>query len=150
MSDETSDPLGLGLNLGDVNTSRPCLPEGIHALNIKSVEVKANKAETGRNLVVVFETVNESVDSTGEKTISPGFPITRYYALQQSDNEKAPDYRADLARLQDAVEGTKQGERPPFNPYNYVGKLVLARIKIKHSDEYGDGNEIARLEQMTA
>jgi hypothetical protein len=151
MSEEMmNDPLGLGMDLSTVDVSRPCLPEQMHVLSIDSVEVKPNKKETGRNLVVVFKTVNDSPDVTGAKIISAGYPITKYYPLQQSDNEKAPDFKADLARLQDAVEGTKQGERPPFQPFNYVGKLVMARIRIKKDEEYGDSNEIAKLEAVTA
>jgi len=127
MSDETNvDPLGLGLDLSTVDVSRPCLPEMVHVLAVDKVEVKDNKAGTGRNLVVVFKTVNDSPDVTGARVISAGYPITKYYPLQQSDNEKAPDFKADLARLQDAVEGTKQGERPAFNPFNYVGSMVLS------------------------
>lgn len=151
MTEETNvDPLGLGLDLSTVDTGRPVLPEQLHALVIDSIEVKPNKKETGRNLVVVFKTVNDSPDVTGAKTISAGYPITKYYPLQQSDNEKAPDYRQDLARLQDAVEGTKQGERPPFNPYNYQGQMVLAKLKVRKDEEYGDSNEITKLEPFTA
>jgi hypothetical protein len=151
MSEEMyTDPLGLGIDLSGVDTSRPCLPEQLHVLNIDKVEIKPNKKETGRNLVVVFKTVNDSPDVTGARIISAGYPITKYYPLQQSDNEKAPDYKADLARLQDAVEGTKQGERPPFQPYNYVNKLVMARIRVKKDEEYGDSNEISKLEPVTA
>ncbi len=114
------------------------------------MEVKRNKRNDGDNLLIVFETVNESPDSTGEKVIGPGFPIMKYYGLQQSENPKAPDFKADLARLQDAVEGTTQGNRPAFNPYNYTGTIVLVRLKISQSDEYGDSNDITKIEAMTA
>lgn len=153
MSDENntnSDPLGLGLNLNNVDTSRPCLPEQLHVLAIDSVEVKANKAETGKNLVVVFKTVNDSPDVTGAKMISAGYPITKYYPLQQSDNPKAPDFQRDLALLQDAVEGTKAGSRPDFHPFNYVGKMVMAKLRVRKDEEFGDSNEIAKLEVLTA
>lgn len=150
MSEDMSDPLGLGIDLSSVDVSRPCLPEQVHVLVIDKVEVKPNKAETGRNLVVVFKTVNDSPDVTGARIISAGYPITKYYPLQQSENEKAPDFKADLARLQDAVEGTKQGERPAFSPYNYTGKLVMAKLKIRKDDEFGDSNEIVKLEYASA
>lgn len=146
MSDETVDPLGLGLDLSGVDTSRPVLPEQMHVLSLAKVDVTDNKAGTGKNLVVVFNTVNDSPDVTGAKIISAGYPITKYYPLQQSENPKAPDFKADLARLQDAVEGSKQGERGPFNPFNYVGKLVMAKLKVKKDEEFGDSNEIVKLE----
>lgn len=140
-----SDPLGLGMDLSNVDVSRPVLPETEVVLVTDKVEVTDNKAKTGRNLVVVFKTVNDSPDVTGEKIISAGFPITKYYPLQQSDNPKAPDFRADLTRLQDAVEGTSQGNRPLFHPHNYVGKMVAARLKIRMDEEFGNSNEIGKL-----
>lgn len=143
------DPLGLGLDLSGVDTSRPCLPEGMVVLEVNKVERLPNKKQTGHNLVLQFKTTAESPDVTGEKVINAGFTITKYYGLQQSDNDKAPDFKADLARLQDAVEGTEQGTRPPFNPFNYVGKLVMAKLKVVTSDEYGTQNEIAKLEKIS-
>ncbi len=146
------DPLGLGLDLSTVDTSRPVLPESLYVLEVGNVEV-ANKKDddTKRNLVITFKTTVDSPDATGERIISAGFQITKYYPLQQSDKEKAPDYRRDLAVLQDAMEGTKQGERPPFNPFNYIGRQVLAKVKIKPAtDDFGAGNEIAKLQPVTA
>jgi hypothetical protein len=126
------------------------LPEGICVLEIGKVGREASKKTAGNfNLVVQFKTTSDSPDVTGEKVISAGFPITKYYPLQQSSNDKAPDFRADLARLQDAVEGTEQGNRPPFNPFNYTGKLVMGKLKVVTSDEYGTQNEIAKLEFVT-
>lgn len=148
---EGIDPLGLGLDLSQVDTSRPCLPEGLYVLEVGAVELKANKAETGRNLVVQFKTVTDAMDHTGAKLIPVGFAVTKYYPMQQSDNPKAPDFKRDLAFLQDAVEGTKQGERPPFNPFNYVGMQVLAKLRVRADDgEYGAQNEIAKLEKVSA
>ena len=147
MSDQNVDALGLGLDLNTVDTARPVLPEQIHALAIDKVDIQDSKSKAGnRNLVVTFKSVNDSPDVTGARIISAGYPITKYYPLQQSDNPKAPDFQADLARLQDAVEGSKQGERGPFNPYNYVGKIVLAKLKVRKDDEFGDSNEISKLE----
>jgi hypothetical protein len=147
---EDTDPLGLGLDLSNVDTSRPCLPEGIMVLEIGKVSKEESKKSPGNhNLLVQFKTTSDSPDVTGEKNIGAGFAISKYYPLQQSSNDKAPDFKADLARLQDAVEGTKQGERPPFNPFNYVGRLVMAKLKVVTSDEYGTQNEIAKLEFVT-
>lgn len=145
-----SDPLGLGLDLSGVDTSRPALEEGLYVLAVKDVKKEPSKKTPGNhNLLVVFETTSDATDVTGEKTISPGYQIRKYYPLQQSTNDKAPDYKADLARLQDAVEGTEQGNRPPFNPFNYVGRQVLAKLKVENTDEYGNQNAIAKLEPVT-
>jgi hypothetical protein len=144
------DPLGLGLDLSDVDTSRPILPEGIMVLEIGKVGREASKKVAGNfNLVVEFKTTSDSPDVTGEKVLPAGWKLTKYYPLQQSSNDKAPDYKADLARLQDAVEGTEQGNRPPFSPFNYTGRLVMGKIKISTTDEYGTQNEIAKLEKVT-
>lgn len=140
------DALGLGLDLAGVDTSRPTLPENLYVLNISNVEVKENKQQTGQNLVVTFETTSETMDSRGQQLLQPGYKITKYYPLQQSDKPTAPDYRADLARLQDAVEGTTKDNRPPFNPFQYVGMSVVAKVKIRKDDEYGEQNEISKLE----
>lgn len=152
MSEENTgiDPLGLGMNLSEVDTSRPCLAEGVHMLSIATVTVADNKALTGKNLVVEFQTVNDSPDVSGEKIIGAGWKITKYYPMQQSDNPKAPDFRADLARLQDAVEKTSQGNRPVFSPFNYIGQMVVARLKVKQDDVFGMTNEIAKLEPVEA
>lgn len=144
-----SDPLGLGLDLSGVDTSRPALPEGMYVLGVKDVKREANKAQTGFNLVILFETTSDSTDVTGDKNIAPGFIVRKYYPLQQSDNAKAPDFKADLARLQDAIEGTEQGNRPPFNPFNYVGRQVMAKLKVETSDDYGTQNNISKLEPIS-
>lgn len=144
-----ADPLGLGIDLSGVDTSRPALPEGMYVLEVKDVKREQNKAQTGFNLVVAFATTSDSPDVTGEKNIAAGFQVRKYYPLQQSDNAKAPDFKADLARLQDAVEGTEQGNRPPFNPFNYVGRQVMAKLKVETTDEYGTQNNIAKLEPIS-
>jgi len=143
------DPLGLGLDLSGVDTSRPALPEGMYILEVGEVKREENKKKDGFNLLVLFKTTSESPDVTGEKTIAAGFTVRKYYPLQQSANEKAPDFKADLARLQDAIEGTEQGNRPPFNPFNYTGKLVMAKLKVETTDEFGTQNNIAKLEPVT-
>jgi len=156
MSEDTGinggDPLGLGLDLSQVDTSRPVLPEALYVLNIKDVKVQPSKKDADKkNLVVTFETTAEAMDVTGTKQINAGYIVTKYYPLQQSDNDKAPDFKRDLAFLQDAVEGTKQGERPPFNPFNYVGQRVMAKLKVRADDgEFGAQNDIAKLETLTA
>lgn len=146
MSENVTDALGLGLDLSTVDTSRPVLPEGMYALVVDKVEVAPNKAGNGNNLLMVWKTLEDSPDSTGDKVINAGFPLRKYYPLQQSENEKAPDFKQDLARLQDAMEGTTQGNRPAFNPYNYQGRRVIAKLKIKVDDVYGAQNEIVKLE----
>ena len=144
-----ADPLGLGLDLSGVDTSRPLLPEALYILAIDKVELKENKRQDGKNLVVTFKTTSDAMDVTGARPISAGFTITKYYPMQQSTNEKAPDYRVDLAKLQDGVEGTKQGERPPFNPFNYTGRLVMVKLRVRKSDdEFGDQNEIGKIEPV--
>ena len=130
------DPLGLNIDTNEVDTSRPLLTDGIYPVLVSKAEVTPNKAGTGRNLVVTFSTLEPATSVAAESEgrsndIAPGWMLTRYYPLQQSDNPKAPDFRVDLVKLQDACLGTKQGTRPAFNPNNFVGCKVRAAVKVR-------------------
>ncbi len=151
METQEYDALGLGMDLSGVDTSRPCLPETAVVLQIGEVKRTANKSETGFNLVVEFKTVVDMPDATGARIVSAGYPITKYYPLQQSDNPKAPDFRRDLALLQDAVEGPDARKNAaPFAPFNYTGSMVVAKLKIRQDEAYGPSNEISKLDQYVA
>lgn len=146
-----NDALGLGMDLSGVDTNRPVLPEASYILEVKDVKVEQNKKQTGRNLVVEFMTTSDCTDATGARVIGAGYTILKYYPLQQSDNPKAPDFQADLARLQDAVEGPEsRAGGAKFQPFNYVGAKVMAKLKIRNDEQYGPSNEIGRLDFVPA
>ncbi len=103
MSDETYDPLGLNINLKEVDTSRPVLVEGKFLFSVKECSVVPKKDDPSkRNLMVVFALDQEADSVQGDK-INPGFQVRRYLPLQQSDNPNAQDFTKDLVRFLDAA-----------------------------------------------
>ena len=147
MSD-INDPLGLGINLQEVDTGRPVLAEDKYVMEIKDIDVKENKKQTGRNLVVIFATIQAETSVKASQDgltgdIKAGFTVRKYYPLQQSDNPDAPDFREDLARLQDAVEGsTKENRNPRFDPYSFKGQKVIVGLKVENDEQYGQSNAV--------
>lgn len=155
MSDiNENDPLGFdNFDPNEVDTSRPVIPAGDHVMRVKSLEVKESKKDpTKRNLCVTFETVS-AVSLPDGRQINPGFLLSKYYPLQQSDNPAAPDFRVDLTRLIDGVLGTSRGDRPDLRAA--VGlmqgretcvSLIVRKPKPGSEEElYGDSNEIRKL-----
>lgn len=123
----------------------PVLQSGEVSAIIKEAKVEPNKDKTGRNLVVKFGTTSEGVSTTGEP-VNPGFPLTRYYALQQSPNPKAPDFKRDICKLIDACYDCDIDTRPPLNGdtvAGLVGKEVLLKVSVRDaSGEYDESNDI--------
>lgn len=153
MSNEqnVNDPLGLNLNLNEVDTSMPVLVEGAYILTIDKVEVVENKDKTGNNLLVIFKTAADATSVKGqaegkEHDIKAGYPLRQYMPLQPNpDKPDARDFKENLAILQDAVEGSTKNNRGPFMPHTYIGRQVLARVKVKDDPDYGLQNNISRL-----
>ena len=134
------DPLGLGIDLASVDTSMMVLVDGLYPVNITDIEVKANKNNTGNNLIVSMETtgVATSFDAheKGEaNNVKPGWKLKTWIPLQQSENPDAPDFRKRLAELQDAVDGTNKETRlPGFQPARFVGQQVVVKVKVAVND----------------
>lgn len=146
MTDEL-EPFDLGItDLNDVDTARPVPRDGEYPFVITAVSKKANKDQTGNNLVVEFESEQEMTSVEG-KTIKPGFKLTKYYPLQnKADKSSDWDFTQGLARLQDGVEGTKQGQRPPFKPGTYQGRRVFLNLKAEPDKATGEINcEVKRI-----
>ncbi len=144
------DPLGLNLDLNDVDTSMPVLMEGLYALIVDKIEVVQNKDQTGNNLKVTYATMADATSLAGNETgdindIKAGFKLTQFMPLQA--NPEKPDYKYEknLARLQDAVTGSKQGNRGKFMPTTYIGRPLMGKVKVQKDEEYGVRNNIANL-----
>lgn len=148
MENNTPDALGLNLNLSGVDTSMPVLEAGHYICRVAEVDVKENKAGTGRNLLCIYETQGPATSVQGRETgktedIKPGYKLRAYMPLQQSDNPDAPDFRKGLAQFQDAVErSTMENRSPQFNPFSYIGMEVVVRVDVSKDDVYGLGNNI--------
>ena len=153
MSDQNTemDPLGLNLDLNDVDNTMPILVEGLYILTVDKVELVENKDKTGNNLLVIFKTASDATSLKGqaegkENDIKAGFQLRQYMAMQDNPNKpEARSYKENLATFQDSVTGSKKGNRGPFQPLTYVGHQVAARIKCKEDPDYGMQNNIARL-----
>jgi hypothetical protein len=146
-----SGPLDLNIDLNETDTAMPVLLPGLYDASVKSAEVSENNAKTGWNLVMQFE-LNEPATSVAaeergdENDISPGFVLFKYYPMQQSDNEKAPDFKRDLAALQDACLGTERGHRGELRYTEFVGKPVTISTKIgKETNDYPASTEVKRV-----
>jgi len=151
-SAEMFDPLGLGdISLNDTDTSMPVIIPGNYVLSIKSVALVENSKKTGNNLLVIFETTTPATSLSGqarglEGDINPGFQLRQYMPMQDNPDKPAYDFRQNLARLQDAVTGSKKGNRGPFLPSSYVGQLVIANVGASENEEMGGmQNNIKRL-----
>ena len=142
---EATDPLALGVDLNDVDTGRPVLPKAQYVMKVDNVEVVENKVGTGRNLILDFATTQPTESIKGAQ-VNVGFRIRNYYPLQPSENNPDSDlWKQRLARLQDTLLATKQGERGEFNPYDFKERQVIADIDIETSEEYGDQNRVKKI-----
>jgi len=143
--------LDLNIELKDVDTSMPRLESNTYLLGIKEVKIEPSKQGEGkRNLLVVFAT-KEEANSTAGGTISPGFQLRKYYPLQQSPKENAPDFRRDISILIDAAFAVTAESRPDLTSdtlSGLVGREVVASVKVKQDDTYGEVNEIGMLKAV--
>jgi hypothetical protein len=157
MNDNENDPLGLNVNFEDVSTAMPVLVEGVYIAQIDSMTVVENAKKTGNNLLVVFKTMAPATSVHGmaegkQDDIAAGFPLRQYFPLQANpDKPDAPDFRKNLAMLQDAVHGTDDKTRDPvFRPSTLMKQLVALRVGVVDDDQYGKQNNIKRVSQRPA
>jgi hypothetical protein len=140
-----NDPLSFEINMTEVNTDMPRLPKGEYLFGIKEATVAPNKEQTGHNLMVIFELRQPATSHTGDP-INAGYPVRKYYPLQQSQKENAPDFRRDIAILLDAAYGVKNpADRPKLNTETIAGlaqRNVVLVLNLKDDENYGLQNEI--------
>jgi len=140
------------IDLAGVSTKMPVLQADHYAAIVKEAKVEPNKEKTGRNLVVKFTITTEGVSTTGEP-VNAGYPVTKYYPLQQSPNPKAPDFRRDICKLIDACYGCEEDTRPALNGETIsamLGKEVLLKLKVRSADDqYDESNEIQDVKQIS-
>lgn len=153
VTDESAefDPLGLNVDLNEVDTSMPVLVEGVYTATIDKVEVVENAAKTGNNLLVIFKTITPATSLKGqaegkEGDVAAGWPLRQYMPLQNNpDKPESRDYKENLAAFQDAVTGSTKGNRGRFLPSTYIGQQVALRLKVSEDPTYGKQNNIARI-----
>lgn len=144
--------LNLNVQLGGVDTSLPKLASGNYPLRLAGVEqVESKKAAGNYNLKATFETTQPGESTKGD-IINPGFKVFKYYPLQQSETEGAPDFRRDLCVLVDACLGTDKSNRPDLTGElltSLIGREVLATVKVENDPQYGETNSIGFLKHIS-
>jgi len=136
------DPIAaLGdVEFGDVDTSMPLLPSGMHKCRIEKIEVvDSKKVEGNKNMVVYFETLEDVIAHDSDRELKAGWKLRNYYPLQGSRDNPDWDYRENIARLIDAVDGPPApGEkRMGFDADRMLNAEVVLRIVVSEDKESG-------------
>lgn len=147
-----NDPLGINIDITNTDTTRPIIPDRTETVLVcKEVKVEPNKAGTGRNLVVTFQTAEPLVSTRG-KTIAPGFMLTRWFPLQASPKQieagMETRYLEELATLVDAFFNTTQGTRPVLSGEvvsQMAGRTCKAVIRVEAAQDGSEANSVGRL-----
>lgn len=138
MSDFTTD---FDLDTTSVDTRPDRLESGTYDCIVKDAKVEESKKTPGNyNLHVEFATLDEANSQKGT-VLNAGFPIHSYLPLQQSENDKAPDFKVALTKLFEAAFG----ERVRINADSItglIGKTVKVKGKLKKDEEYGESFNI--------
>lgn len=151
------------IDLGGIDTSIQIMEKDSKAeLFIKSVKIKPNKDETGKNLIVFFSN-NAPAMSTLGVTIPRGEAlITKYFPLQPNPKKSEdPDYNPDgwkksIADLLDACFGSDKDNRPRLNASTIEAMkdiVVLAKVEVEKPQEgtdFGPKNIASGLKYLSA
>lgn len=148
MSDTPLDSQ-LSFNFDEVDITVPCLDKGPKALQITEAKIQSNKDNTGHNLFVEFKTLDEYPTVQGG-SLPAGQTLRRWYALQQSENPKAPDFRRDLvllckAALGDSVSGFSTAIVPQL-----INTKVIGTTRVVEDTQYGQQAEVRGIKAMSA
>lgn len=130
-----TDPLNLDIELQDVDSDLPLLPEGEYDFQVVSSTVEPNKDRSGRNWVLKFGLAAPATAVDGRQ-IKPNFPVFQQCALQAKEDSTDPDaFKRNLAEAIDGIFKTAKGSRPPLSQavQTAVGQIVKLHIVI---DEY--------------
>lgn len=144
------DPLQISIQLDDVDSDFPLLPEGDYPFQVSASTIEPNKDKTGHNwkLVLALTTPQTSVDGREVKVNTKIFDIAALQAREDSTDADA--FRRGISERVDAIFGTTKATRPVFNRAlvdSALGKPVLAHIYI---DEYQGkkSNKVKRLKKV--
>lgn len=141
------DPLGLNVNLREVDTTYPVAAAGLHPCTIKALEIVPKKDEPDkRNLMVTYALAQPVPAVAGPSdTVRAGYTFKQWLPLQQSDNPDAPKFEENLARFVDAVFNIKDAKDRPagFPPFaEIIGRPVRVAVLVTEDDFYGKGNSV--------
>ena len=111
------------------------------------MEVLGSKNKPGNHNLRVKFVLEEGTNAThNDEKVSAGYPLQRYYPLQQSDNENAPDYRRDLKALVAAALNIGKDEHVPSLKECVVEGLLIdkpvkLKVKLVDDEEFGLTND---------
>lgn len=145
-----TDPLNISIQLDDVDSDFPLLPEGDYPLQVSSSTIEPNKDKTGHNWKIVgsLQTPATAVDGREVKVNSK---FTKWCPLQaREDSTDADAFRRGITEAVDAIFGTTKVGRPTFNRALVdaaLGKTVIAHIIIEEN-QGRKVNSIKRLKKV--
>lgn len=137
MSDEIFSDLG---DLSGASTTYPVLPAQAYTLIVKDCQVVDKKDDAmKKNLIVTLATTQAEKDVNGNDS-NTGLEMRQYIGLSETEKRKKTNIQSDLAKLMQCFLGHHDGA---FKPDSLVGQTGLVKLKVEHSDEYGDKNSVA-------
>tara|TARA_R110000803_G_scaffold136034_1_gene202981 strand:+ start:7580 stop:8062 length:483 start_codon:yes stop_codon:yes gene_type:complete len=143
------DPLGLNVDLSQVDTSYPVCEAGIHACTVKALEVVPKKDDPSKRNIKASFALTEAAPRAGMpgEFVNAGYVFVNYMPLQQSDNPNAPDFKVGLAKFLDAVLGTTEEDRPKTfpQPSELIGLACNVVVKVEEDDVFGTRNNVGNV-----
>lgn len=159
----TLDDNEFDIDLGGIDTSIQIMEKDSKAeLFIKSVKIKPNKAETGKNLIVFFSNSAPAMSTLGVTIPRGEALITKYYPLQPNPEKlDNPDYnpdrwKNDIADLIDACFGSDKSNRPRLNASTIAEMkdiVLLGKVEVEKPQEgtdFGPKNIVSGLKYLSA
>lgn len=143
------DPLNISLDLTNVETTLPILPDGDYRFQIAESAIVPNKDATGYNWKLKLGLADPATAVDG-RPVAPNFPVFHTMALQaREDSNDKEAFKRSIGEAIDAIYGTDKSNRPNFNAQlvqDVVGKTVKATIAI---DTYqgNQNNKVRRLKK---
>jgi len=118
-------------DLQNISTSAPILRPGVYTLALHEVEVKENAKGTGKNLNLVFVTVDPAF-TLDDKELKPGYKVFHTVSLVPTDKY---DPKQNLAKLKLSLTGNKAGAFG--DPSQYIGLTCNVQMAVQPAkDEY--------------
>lgn len=141
MTETNIDPMDQ--DVSGIDTNFPRLAVGVYELKCTGAEVVENKAQTGNNLKLQFETINAAVSTSGEPMPS-GARLSMYIGLVPSDRYSPADIAKKVAGLMKAAGIDGKPSAIVADPSQLVEKVVTAKVKVnKATDDFDESNSIA-------
>lgn len=137
MSTEIFDDLG---DMSGASTTYPILVAQAYTLQVEDCQVVDKKDDPSKkNLLVTLVTTTPEKDINGND-VNAGLKVSQYIGLAETEKRKKNNIQSDIARLMQCFLGHHDGK---FDPSSIVGQTGLVKLKVEHSDEYGDKNAVA-------